>query len=206
MHSTFLRSLLLCGFLGLGSAANAAFIFNDTFSANVPSLNSPVPLGWTINNGGSVDIIGTCSSIELNDWLPGNTCYIDLDGGTGVNGLLTKNLDLAIGHTYTAYFDLAGNQNYPFVDTVKTDFGGVQQEFEIQPFDDFATYHLSFTPVVAGTYSLSFVNSNIDDYGALVDNVRVLQVPGPLPVVGVATMLGVSRRLRARLRLRSQRR
>jgi hypothetical protein len=204
MQSTFLRSLLLCGFLGLGSAANAALIFNDTFSANVPSLDSPVPLGWAINNGGSVDIIGTCSSVELNDWLPGNTCYIDLDGGTGVNGLLTKNLDLAIGHTYTAYFDLAGNQNYPFVDTVKTDFGGVQQEFEIQPFDEFLTYQLSFTPVVAGTYSLSFMNSNIDDYGALVDNVRVLQVPGPLPVVGVATMLGVSRRLRARLH--SQRR
>jgi hypothetical protein len=200
MRSTFLRSLLLCGFFSLGSVANAATIFSDDFTANVPSLDSPVPFGWTIQNAGSVDIIGECSSIVLNDWLPGNTCYIDLDGGTGTNGLLTKTLFLTAGHPYTAYFDLAGNQNFPFLDTVTANFAGVKQEFVIEPFVDFNTYQLSFTPAVAGTYTLSFINSNIDDYGALLDNVRVNQVPGPLPLFGAATMLGFSRRLRARLR------
>jgi hypothetical protein len=200
MRSTFLRSLLLCGFLGLGSTANAATIFSEDFTANVPSLDNPVPFGWTIQNTGSVDIIGECSSIVLNDWLPGNTCYIDLDGGTGANGLLTKTWFLTTGHTYTAYFDLAGNQNFPFADTVTANFAGVKQNFLIQPFVDFDTYQLSFTPAVAGTYSLSFINSNLDDYGALLDNVRINQVPGPLPLFGAATMLGFSRRLRARLR------
>ena len=200
MHSTFLRSLLLCGFLGLGSAANAATIFSDDFTANVPSLDNPTPFGWTIQNAGSVDIIGECSSIVLNDWLPGNTCYIDLDGGTGANGLLTKSLFLSTGHTYTAYFDLAGNQNFPFVDTVTADFAGVKQEFLIEPFVDFSTFQLTFAPVVEGTYTLSFINSNLDDYGALLANVRINQVPAPLPLFGTATMLGFSRRLRARLR------
>jgi hypothetical protein len=123
-----------------------------------------------------------------------------LDGGTGTNGLLTKTLFLTAGHTYTAYFDLAGNQNFPFMDTVTTDFAGVKKEFEIQPFVDFSTYQISFSPAVAGTYTLSFINSNLDDYGALLDNVRINQVPGPLPLFGAATMLGFSRRLRARLR------
>lgn len=206
MSSTFLRPFLLCVLLSLPSAASANIIFADDFNDNTPSIDSPVPIGWQITNGGSVDILGECNSQVLNNVLPGNGCYVDLDGGTGVNGLLTKSLDLAVGHTYTAYFSLAGNQTNLFLDTVYVQFGTATATFEIQPFDDFTPFSLAFTPTTSGTYALAYLNSNLDDYGALLNNVLVDQVPAPLPLFGTATVFGFSRRLRQRvLRGRSRR-
>lgn len=216
MISSFFRSLLLFGCLAVGPAAQAAILFSDDFSANTPAAKT-LPFGWSIANGGSIDILGQCNSRIFDDLLPGNTCYIDLDGGTGVNGVLTKSLFLPAGHTYTALFDLAGNNRpwppsdptspppdpgdigvWPFPDVVAATFGSTQQDFELAPDDNFATFQLSFTPVASGTYTLSFVNSNIDGYGALLDNIRIQQVPGPLPLFGAAAAFGVSRRLRGR--------
>ena len=166
--------------------------------------SSDLPFGWTIANGdkgGSVDIWGSCNSRVVDDLLPGNNCYVDLDGGTGVNGLLTRSFSLPAGHSYTVFFDLAGNnRDWPFLDTVTTTFGSAQRSDEIPPDDTFATFQLSFSPAISGIYSLSFINSNVDGYGALLDNVRLQQVPGPLPLFGAAAAFGVSRRLRNRCR------
>ncbi|MFN9622842.1 MAG: hypothetical protein ACK587_08435 [Cyanobacteriota bacterium] len=211
MTSSFLRSVLLGALLALPSAATAGVIFSDDFSANTPSLDNPVPFGWQITNGGSVDILGNCGSVVLDDLLPGNNCYVDLDGNadptspTAKNGLLTKSLFLPVGHTYTAYFSLARNDEDPFGNTVYVKFGTSQAEFYLENDNDpsksgFKPYSITFVPISSGTYDLSFLNSNIDDYGGLLDNVSVNQVPVPLPAVGTVAAFGLSRRLRARLR------
>jgi hypothetical protein len=206
MASSLFRHALLFALLALPSAASAAVIFSDDFSANTPSLNPVVPAGWQISNGGHVNILGECNSVVEEDLLAGNNCYVDLDGNTdptsptAKNGLLIKSLLLPVGHIYTAYFSLAGNQYNPFPDTVSVTFGTANNRYEIAPFVDFASYSITFTPPTTGTYNLSFINSNIDDHGALLDNVIVDQVPAPLPLFGAASAFGLSRRLRNRLR------
>jgi hypothetical protein len=206
MLSIFARPFLLCALFAIPSAATAATIFSDDFSANTPAFDSPAPLGWQITNGGRLDILGECNSISLEDLLPGNNCYIDLDGNpdpilpTVKNALLVKALYLPAGHAYTAYFSLAGNQTLPFPDTIYVDFGTISRSFSVDWEADFSQYSISFVPPTNGTYNLSFINSNIDGAGALLDNVVVDQVPGPLPILGAATAFGFSRRLRARLR------
>jgi hypothetical protein len=201
MRLSFPRSLFLCSFLALAPATQAAEIFFDDFSSNTPGLNS-TPSGWTIANSGAVDILGDCSSQVLDDRLPGNNCYIHLEGDVSIvpveNGLLTKTLWLPSGHSYTAYYDLAGNniEDWPFGDSVDISFGTSTASVYLNPEAPFSTYSISFVPSLSGEYSLSFINSNIDGYGALLDNVRLEQVPGPLPLFGVSVALGLSRRLR----------
>jgi hypothetical protein len=211
MSSSFLRHALLCTLLALPSAASATIIFSDDFSANTPSHDHPVPLGWQITNGGTVDILGQCNSVVLEDLLPGNNCYVDLDGNadptapTAKNGLLTKSLFLPVGHIYTAYFSLARNDEDPFGNTVYVNFGTANSDFYLESDNDpsksgFKPYSITFVPASSGTYNLTFMNSNIDDFGGLLDNVIVEQVPAPLPVLGTVSVFGLSRRLRARVR------
>jgi hypothetical protein len=206
MPSKFISPFLLCAALAFPSLAKSGVVFSDDFSANTPAFDSPAPVGWQIANGGHLDILGECNSVILEDLLPGNNCYIDLDGNPdailpgGKNALLVKSFYLPVGHTYTAYFSLAGNQVLPFPDTVYVNFGTSSFDFFLDWEADFSQYSIHFTPPATGIYNLSFLNSNIDGSGALLDNVILNQVPGPLPFLGAATALGFSRRLRARLR------
>ncbi|MBM5815906.1 MAG: pyruvate-binding protein [Cyanobacteria bacterium K_Offshore_surface_m2_239] len=205
MHSSFFRSMLLCGVLTFGSGVKAALIFYDDFSGNTPGVDR-TPLGWTIASTGGVDIIGTCNSVELDDLLPGNNCYIDLTSDVGPpssfgsNGLLSKSLFLPAEYTYIASFVLGGNNVNPFVDNVTVGFGTSIKEITVNTDDSFSPYSISFTPTISDFYTLSFLNSNVDYYGALLDNVRVEQVPGPLPLLGIGTAYAFSRRLRAHRR------
>jgi hypothetical protein len=205
MRSLFFRSLLLVGGIALGSGAKSGIIFSDDFSGNTPGVNS-TPQGWTIANAGGVDILGTCNSIELDDLIPGNNCYIDLTsdvgppGEFGSNGLLTRTLFLATGHSYIASFDLGGNNVNPFTDTVTIGFGGSVKEVTLNYDDQFVTSSIVFSPGSSGLYDLSFINSNIDYHGALLDNIRVEQVPGPLPFLGVGSAFAFRGRLRSRRR------
>ncbi|MEB3156743.1 MAG: hypothetical protein VKO26_04820 [Cyanobacteriota bacterium] len=197
--------MLLCGVLTFGTGVKAALIFYDDFSGNTPGIDR-TPLGWTIGNTGGVDIIGTCNSVELDDLLPGNNCYIDLtsdigpSGSFGSNGLLSKSLFLPVGHTYIATFVLGGNNVNPFDDIVTVSFGASIKEIAVDTDEFFSPHSISFAPTTSDFYNLSFLNSNVDYYGALLDNVRVEQVPGPLPLLGVGTAYAFSRRLRAQRR------
>lgn len=196
------------GFATITPVAKATYLFFDTFTALSPALNS-IPPGWSLANaatGGSVDVIGTCNSTTLNDVIPGHTCYIDLDGTVPsanppmAPGVLTKTVSLEAGYEYKLEFELAGNQNIWWQDNVYVNFGTAFVEIEIQSFTQpFKLYNLFFTPPASGDYALSFENSNDDEYGALLDNVRVSQVPGPLPILGVSMAFAYSRRLRARI-------
>jgi hypothetical protein len=211
MFSTFARSLLLCGCLTLGSAAEATVIFADDFSALPPSngMDFISPPGWTIGNNGRVELLGQCSNYNLPDLLPGNDCYIDLDGNSAFDhdtdpnnlfspGLLLTSVYLPVGHVYELEFQLAGNQSTPFGDGVYVNFGEISDYLFIQPFVDFQTFSYHYSPVVSGTYDLSFRNTNVDAFGALLDKVVITQTPAPLPLLGTSAAFGFCRRLRRR--------
>lgn len=208
MRSLFFR-LVFFGLFAMAPAANASVIFKDDFSM-IPSsrgLAPVVPPGWTIENIGSVEVLGRCGMLVLEDLLPGNDCYIDLDGNTLDNldlnpsppGLLTTYLPLTAGHVYTLQFDLAGNQEVPFGDGVYITFGKEKHYVFRQPFEDFKTFTYTFAPPSTAAYELSFLNTNVDAYGALLDNVVVSGVPAPLPLFGAAAAFGCSRHLRRRI-------
>jgi hypothetical protein len=205
----FLRSLLLSGALAITPAAHAGIIFSDSFTS-FTSSDPPLPVGWTIENGGSINILGTCGGYSFEtipDFQTGaDNCFIDLDGNVPPfdepnpiqPGLLTKQLDLIATHIYKASFDLAGNQVNPFSDRVYVNFGTTSEDFLIGGYDDFTAFEVFFTPSTSGPYLLSFQNSNIDAFGALLDNVVVTDtsVPAPLPLLGAGAAFSYHRRLR----------
>jgi hypothetical protein len=213
----FLSMFLLSSVLAITPAANSTTIFADDFSL-VPisrGLVPSAPLGWRIDNTGSVEILGQCGNFAAEDLLPGNNCYIDLDGNLGDEpsenfsppGLLTTSLPLKFGYSYNLKFDLAGNQVVPFGDGVHVSFGSESHYIYKEPFEGFATLTYTFSPPSSGEYALSFINTNDDAYGALLDNVIVTEINGPVadvpvppPLLGAAAAFGFSRRLRARLR------
>jgi hypothetical protein len=212
MRSSLLRSLCLCGFLALSAGANASIIFSDDFS-RIPAsrgMFATLPPSWSIGNNGWVEILGDCQFYQSTDLLPGNNCYIDLDGNLPEDlaadppnlfqtGLLQASFFLQTGFTYEASFELAGNQVVPFGDTVDARFGDIQKSIFVDPYSDFTLYSILFEPITSGEYSLSFLNSNVDAFGALLDDVVVTQTPAPLPVLGFGAVLACSRRLRQKM-------
>lgn len=209
MRTLFLSSLVCFGLFAVAPAAHANVIFADDFSIIPPSrgLDPVSPPGWTIENTGFVEVLGRCGMNVLEDLLPGNDCYIDLDGNrledldffASPPGLLTTFLPMTAGYAYTLQFDLAGNQVVPFGDGVHITFGTQKHYIFRQPFEDFKTFTYTFTPATTDAYELSFVNTNVDAYGALLDNVVVSGVPAPLPLFGAAAAFGYSRHLRRRI-------
>ncbi len=210
MRSSLFRSFFLCGFLAFAApGANATIIFSDDFS-QIPAsrgLFTSLPLNWSIGNDGWIEILGECQFYRLTDLLPGNNCYIDLDGNLPEDlevahsnlfqpGLLQTSLILQSGYEYELSFELAGNQTVPFGDTVDVSFGDIRNTIFIDPYSDFTLYSILFEPTISGEYTLSFLNSNVDAYGALLDDVVVTQTPAPLPLLGFGTVFAFSRRLR----------
>ena len=184
-------------------------MFVDDFNANHPNLNA-VPLGWSVTNGGYVDIIGHCDGITYYNLLPGNGCYIDLDGSSGQPGLLTRSLLLKGGRSYQLRFRLAGSQipTSPS-DTVTVGFGTETQNYTLADTDPFSVYSFTFNPLTNGSYAMSFLNLGSSDmHGILLDDVSVTDsqardhtdLPAPLPLLGAGTAYAFSRRLRRRIR------
>ncbi len=169
-----------------------------------------LPPSWSIGNNGWVEILGECEFYQSTNLLPGNNCYIDLDGNLPEDlevdppslfqpGLLQTSFFLQRGYSYEASFELAGNQSLPFGDTVDVSFGSVQNTIFVDPYSDFTLYSILFEPITSGEYTLSFLNSNVDAFGALLDDVVVTQTPAPLPVLGFGAVLACSRRLRQKM-------
>ncbi|MFN9546551.1 MAG: tandem-95 repeat protein, partial [Cyanobacteriota bacterium] len=148
-------------------------IFSDNFDLNSSAPNQ-VPSGWSIKNGGTVDVCGP----GYFDFLPGNGRYIDLDGGSSRSGLLSRSVELNAGSTYTLAFSLAGNQRGS-VESVDVNFGTATQAITVNSCDLFTRYTLNFTPGTTGSYDLSFLNQGGDNMGALLDRVEVRLAPSP---------------------------
>lgn len=204
MKTRAFKSLLLAAALAAVGTAQAADVFFDNFDANTPGLNQ-TPAGWTVGNGGTVDVIGAGTIWDYFAPAPGY--YIDLNGSTGAPGLLMSTaFSLTGGIQYVASFDLAGNQRNNDPDAVTVNFGDlsgspVTGNYSLPMTAGWTNYQLLFTPAASGMYGLSFLNSAGqpgDNIGMLLDNVRVAAVPEPgtwaLLLAGLGLMGMVSRR------------
>ena len=183
----FRKSLLFLALLAAGNA-NAAVIYSDDFNADSIGLNT-VPAGWSVSNG-TVDIIGVGSSWNF---FPAYGRYVDLDGSNNDAGLLFNEFDLIGGISYSVSFELAGSQRGDS-NSVKVSFGDSSAVYNLQSSDVFTTYLLSFTPIVSGTYQLSFDDAGGDNLGALLDNVNVNVSSVPLPAASwlfLTSLLGI---------------
>lgn len=200
---------LISGWFSAQVKAYPVPMFVDDFNANHPNLNA-VPVGWSVDGGGYVDIIGFCDGVAYYNIMPGNGCYIDLDGSGGTPGQLTRSLSLKGGRSYELRFRLAGSQNAASSsDTVRVGFGSETQTYTLAYTDPFSVYAFSFNPLTNGSYAMSFLNLGAGDtHGILLDDVSVTDsqardhtdLPAPLPLLGAGTAYAFSRRLRRRIR------
>jgi len=177
------------------SRAGPVVLFSDNFNAEAWGLNV-IPSQWTVV-GGTVDIIGDGTPFPYLP--PGNGLYVDLDGTSGAEGLMTTiaTFNLLPGIQYTLQYDIAGNlgphgpANSP-TDTVTVTLGPLVI-VDVVPFNQ----PLMMRTVVFGVgapaigVALSFLNSDgqwQDNQGALLDNV-LLTADAAIPAPG-AIVLG----------------
>lgn len=181
------RHILALALLAGSAAAQAnVTIFSDNFDANALSLNA-VPTGWTVT-AGTVDIIGNPGFFDM---LPSSGRYIDLDGSSGDAGVLSKSFSLLAGTTYTASFDLAGNQRNGAAESVAVSFGTASTSASLAQMAPWTPYSLSFTTTAAGSYTLSFANAGGDNVGMLLDNVKVDQHVAAIPEPQTYALMGM---------------
>jgi Protein of unknown function (DUF642) len=177
--------------------AYAAPIFSDNFEGNTTGLNK-IPTGWSISNGGTVDIVGT-GQFGITCAGGAGNC-IDLDGSSGKSGNLSSpNVTLQQNQVYTVSFDLSGNQRIAAqTDLVTVSLGGSSFALSILGNAAFGTHTFSFTPATTGTFNLSFLDNSSNNVGAILDNVSISPVPLPaayaLFVAGLGLFGAVARR------------
>lgn len=175
---------IICAALTPCLAQASVIVFSDNFNSDNTSSLNVTPSGWTITNGGTVDVVGSKNGWS---WLCQNagTC-VDLDGSTWLAGVLTKTLSLTAGTSYIASFDLAGSQRsgYDNGNTVDVGFGTASLTLANLAYNaPWANHSISFTPTTSQSYTLSFHNRGGDNVGAVLDNVVVQAVPEPATLV-----------------------
>jgi hypothetical protein len=203
-------STLICAAMIPCLAQAASIPYTDNFNADTPGTGTTpgtdVPAGWSISNGGSVDIVanGTYGPPPITCLGMTGNC-IDLNGSTGKPGdLVSPGLSLTGGQTYTAQFYLSGNQRIRQTDTVTIDFGTTVASISVTQKDPFTLDSVTFTPTTTGIYNLSFLDTSNnplfpgDNIGAILDTVKVQAVPLPaaawLLLSGLASMGLMARR------------
>lgn len=169
-------------------------VFADNFNGNPYGLNT-IPSGWNVS-GGTVDLVGAGGYGYL--CATGGGMCVDLDGSTSNAGVLSRDLSLTAGTTYTSFFDIAGSQRGGS-ENLQIIFGSSTMSLNPLASDSpWTQYSLTFTPTVTGTYSLVFNNAGGDNMGAILDNVSVQAVPEPesyaLLLAGLGLMGTVARR------------
>ncbi len=177
---------LLAASAFLAGSANAAqnLITNGEFNFD-DGLS-----GWTLLSGSvSTGFIGT------NGNPPGSFANRNIDS---VAAFLFQPVSATPGSVYTVSFDFQdfgiGNDDFRVSFGNQNLVNGVPNPGS----GEFATY--TFTGLVSSSNSPFLTFSGFDnDQAWFVDNVFVHEVPGPLPVLGVAAAFGYSRKLRSRL-------
>lgn len=174
------RSIAALALMGLtaGSATAGVVVFEDTFNtenAGAAALNYAGFTQWTVSDG-TVDLIGN----GVFDYYPGNGLYIDLDGSTSDAGVLTSTSISLIPGDYTLEFDLGGRPDEFEPNTVRVSLGGFIDQTLTRTFaDPLATVTIPFTVGSAASASIVFSHAGGDNFGLLLDDVRLTLVPAP---------------------------
>ncbi len=140
----------------------------------LPGNNFTGFVNWNVTDG-SVDLIGRdAAGTVLNDRIPTNGLYVDLDGITSNGGKLeSKTLFNLPAGTYTLEFDLAGSQQGDSND-VAVSLGTVfNQTFTRAATDPFSTVSQTITVATATTGRLVFDQLGGDNKGALLGRVKL---------------------------------
>ena len=153
-------------------------MFEDTFdqeNGGVFQLNYTGFTHWDVLDG-TVDLIGT---YPYDDFLPNShRMYVDLDGTSKDAGTLrSKRRFQLMPGTYRLEFDLAGmpRSNQP-PNTVVVRLGDVHQEtITLSSFSPLQRYTRRIQVPQTSLAWLSFAHQGGDDYGLLLDNVKLVR-------------------------------
>lgn len=124
------------------------------------------------------DVVAGCVDLHGNDFIdiwPNNGLYVDLDGTCTTGGMLLSKEEVTLPPgDYVLEFWLAGNNRIDPPDTVNVAFGSMHQEqIVMQRTDPFRHFERPFSISEQTSAPLSFHNLGGDDYGLLLDLVRV---------------------------------
>jgi MYXO-CTERM domain-containing protein len=168
-------ALLLC----LNAQASVTLLNDDFNGENGGSgvLNYTTWANWDVT-AGAVDLIGN----GFYDFYPGNGLYVDLDGSTSAAGTMksSSSFGLVAGQTYQLQFDLGGSTRGD-TNTVHVSLGtAYTEDFTMASADPLTTITRSLTIGVpdAGLSWLQFKHDGGDNYGLILDNVKLVQEDG----------------------------
>lgn len=164
--------------------AQATIVFQDGFEGEPAgsALNYASFANWNVSNG-TVDKIAsggfgiTCAG--------GSGLCVDMDGSTSDAGdLATKtSFNILAGETVRLMFDYSGNQRGGAADTMNVSLGSLFTEvFSAIPANQpFQTITRTFVAGANESASLVFSHAGGDNFGMILDNVKLEVEPVPVP-------------------------
>lgn len=189
---TVLAFAAACAF---AAPAHSTVVFQDGFEGEPAGsqLNYNTFANWDVSNG-TVDKIAsggfgiTCAG--------GSGLCVDMDGSTSDAGdLATKvSFNILAGETVRLMFDYSGNQRGAAADTMNVSLGSLFTEaFSAIPANQpFQTITRTFVAAANESTSLVFSHAGGDNFGMILDNVKLEVEPVPVPpaVLLMGSVLG----------------
>lgn len=173
--------------LAIAVPAQAAVLFSDGFEAEADGTPQPILTNFTVTNP-TIDIVTTPAF--------GITCAggsgkcLDLDGTSGLGGILTKSSwAFVAGDIFALSFAASGNQRGtgPFADSFSAGFllnGTTEINFDgpvLASADPFSSYTYTYTATGTGTLQayIRARGEGSDNQGVVIDDVMLTAVPEP---------------------------